>query len=356
MAASFLGVAVAIGGGLTGPALGAETCEATWQPERPIQVVIQFAAGGGTDTVIRTLLKELEPILGQRITATNMTGALGSIATEYVLNQPADGYAWLGAGGFLDYPRIMAIHEAKSWEDFQFFQAATSLASWATHPDSQFQSFADVIDFAKANPGQLTVSTDGQGGLWHEAIAIIASKSGFEFTNVPFDGGAPATLAAVQQEVDVAGSGLHEQVQFIRSGQLRNLAVFTPEPVDIGDGKVLEPITKYVPEAEANAPFGGMYNVALRRDTPDHILCTVEAAVAQAVASEGFQAMLEQRFMKPTVVAGEAMDKKAARLEVERAELFNRLGIGKNTAADLDLPAPDQFDQWWPPEGYAPTY
>lgn len=329
--------------------------EEMWKPERPIQVVIQFSAGGGTDTVTRTLLKEMEPFLGQRINATNMTGALGSIATKHVAGQPADGYTWLGAGGFLDYPRIQGIDESVSWRDFQFYQSATSIASWATHPDSQFKTFQDVIDYAKANPSKLRISSDGVGGLWHEAIAIVALKAGFDFTNVPFDGGAPATLAALQKEVDVAGSGLHEQIQYVRSGKLRHLATFTAEPIKIDDKTSLEPVTKYVPAAAANAPFGGMYNLALRRDTPKPILLTVQSAVAKAVASDGFQKMLKDRFMQATVLSGGAIDKKAARLETERAALFAKLGLAKKTAEDLGLPTPDNFDSWWPPKGYTPA-
>jgi tripartite-type tricarboxylate transporter receptor subunit TctC len=327
-----------------------------WKPERPIQVVIQFAAGGGTDTVIRTLLKEIEPILGQSINATNMTGALGSIATQHVLSQPADGYTWLGAGGFLDYPRIRGMDATITWKDFQFFQAASSIASWSTHPDSQFKTFQDVVDFAKANPGKLRVSTDGIGGLWHEAMALVSSRAGFDFTNVPYDGGAPATLAALQKEVDVAGSGLHEQIQFVRSGQLRHLATFTKEPVDIGGGVMLEPVTKYVPGAADNAPFGADYNFAVRRETPPVILQTIAAALAQAVESESFKNMMTERFMQPVVLTGEAIDKKAARLETARAALFAELGLAEKTAEELGLPKPSDFDSWWPPEGYQPAF
>lgn len=352
-AASLIGLGglVSTKGQLVNTALAQEV----WKPERPIQVFIQFSAGGGTDTVTRTLLKAMEPILGAQINATNMTGALGSVATKHVRSQPADGYSWLGAGGFLDYPRIQGIDDAVSWLDFQFYQSATSLASWATHPDSQFKSFQDVVDYAKANPGKLRVSTDGVGGLWHEAMAIVALKAGFEFTTVPFDGGAPATLAALQGEVDIAGSGLHEQIQFIQAGQLRHLATFTAEPVQIDENTALEPIVASVPSAGANAPFGGMYNIALRRETPTHILKTVEAAVAEAVTSEAFQEMLEKRFIQPTVVSGEAIDEKSARLETERAALFAILGLAEKSAEELGLPAPDDFDKWWPPEGYSPA-
>ena len=341
--------------GLATRGIAPAAAQGTWKPERPIQVVIQFAAGGGTDAVIRSVLKEIEPILGVRINATNTTGALGSVATQYVLSQPADGYTWLGAGGFLDYPRIRGIDTAVTWKDFQFFQMATSLASWATHPDSQFKTFQDVINFAKANPGKLRVSSDGLGGLWHEAMALVASKAGFEFSNVPFDGGAPATIAAVQREVDIAGSGLHEQIQFIRSGKLRHLATFTAEPVKIDDKTELEPVSKYVPEAAALAPFGAVYNIALRRETPQPILRTVETAIAKAVASDSLKKALSQRFIQPEFVSGAEIDKKAAQLETTRASLFKQLGLSQRSAEQLGLPEPDNFQQWWPPKDYRPA-
>lgn len=325
-----------------------------WKPTRPIQVVIQFAAGGGTDAVVRTLLREVEPILGQRIVATNMTGALGSVAAEHVLQQPADGYTWLGCGGYADYPRIMGMHNAVSWRDWQFFQTNTSLASWSVHPDSPFKTFADVIAYAKANPGKLRVSSDGQGGLWHEAMALIALKAGFMFTNVPFDGGAPATLAAVQREVDIAGSGLHEQAQFIRAGRLRHLATFTAQSVKFGDQE-LDPIVKYVPEAAEFAPFGAVYAIAVRRQTPQPILKTLANAFEKAVQSPGFQKMLNDRFMQADFLTGAALDKKMARIETNRAHLFKELGLAKKTPEELGLPTPDKFDAWWPPQGYQPA-
>jgi tripartite-type tricarboxylate transporter receptor subunit TctC len=328
--------------------------QTAWKPERPIQAVIQFAAGGGTDAVVRTVLKEAEPVLGQRINATNMTGALGSVALEHVLQQPADGHTWLGCGGFVDYPRIAGMTASVAWRDWQFYQTNTSIASWSVHPDSPFKTFADVIEFARANPGKLRVSSDGIGGLWHEAMAIIALKAGYKFTNVPFDGGAPATLAAVQKEVDVAGSGLHEQAQFVRAGRLRHLATFTSQPVPFGD-RTLEPITKFVPAAAESAPFGAVYAIALRRQTPTHILQTLASVFERTVKSAGFQKMLGDRFMQENFLTGAALDKKIAMMETQRAHLFQELGLAKKTPQELGLPSPDKFDSWWPPQGYEPA-
>ena len=354
LSGSALGIAAASSksGSLVIPAAQAQTA---WKAERPIQAVIQFAAGGGTDAVVRTVLKEAEPVLGQRINATNMPGALGSVALEHVNQQPADGHTWLGCGGFVDYPRIAGMTTSVAWRDWQFYQTNTSIASWSVHPDSPFKTFTDVIEYARANPGKLRVSSDGIGGLWHEAMAIIALKSGFKFTNVPFDGGAPATLAAVQKEVDVAGSGLHEQAQFIRAGRLRHLATFTSQPVPFGD-KALEPITKFVPNAAESAPFGAIYAIAVRRQTPPHILQTLASVFERAVKSPGFQKMLADRFMQENFSTGAALDKRIAMMETQRAHLFQELGLAKKTPQELGLPSPDKFDSWWPPQGYRPAF
>jgi tripartite-type tricarboxylate transporter receptor subunit TctC len=341
-------------GGIGSIAISDARAQAAWKADRPIQAVIQFAAGGGTDAVVRTALKEAEPVLGQRINVSNMTGALGSIALEHVLQQPADGHTWLGCGGFVDYARIAGMTASVAWRDWQFYQTNTSIASWSVHPDSPFKTFADVIEYARANPGKLRVSSDGIGGLWHEAMAIIALKAGYKFTNVPFDGGAPATLAAVQKEVDVAGSGLHEQAQFIRAGRLRHLATFTSEPVPFGD-RTLEPITKYVPAAAEQAPFGAVYAIALRRQTPKPVLQTLASVFERAVKSPGFQKMLADRFMQENFLTGAALDKKIAMMETQRAHLFQELGLAKKTPQELGLPSPDKFDSWWPPQGYQPA-
>jgi tripartite-type tricarboxylate transporter receptor subunit TctC len=186
-------------------------------------------------------------------------------------------------------------------------------------------------------------------------MALVASKAGFDFSNVPFDGGAPATIAAVQREVDIAGSGLHEQIQFIRSGKLRHLATFTADPVKIDAKTELEPVSKYVPEAAALAPFGAVYNIALRRETPQPILRAVEAAIAKAVASDALKKALNQRFIQPEFVSGAEIDKKAAQLETTRASLFKQLGLSQRSAEQLGLPEPDKFQQWWPPKDYRPA-
>ena len=143
---------------LTGMALGAAAlafqptaAQAEW-PERPITVVVMYGAGGGTDTVIRTLVGEMAKSTGWKINVINKPGAVGGIATKYVNGKKADGYTLLGAANYNKYASVMGHTKTRAWKDWQYMQAANSRGSWSVRPDSKFKTFADVIAAAKANP------------------------------------------------------------------------------------------------------------------------------------------------------------------------------------------------------------
>ena len=102
---------------------------AKW-PEKPINLVIMYAPGGGTDVVLRLIAQEMASAKGWTIEPLNKPGAVGGIATNYVLQQPPDGYTVLGAANFNKFVRVMGHATSKVWEDWTVMQAAASLASW----------------------------------------------------------------------------------------------------------------------------------------------------------------------------------------------------------------------------------
>lgn len=324
-------------------------------PTRPVTLVVKYSAGGGTDLLLRALAKGMEEELGQQIKVTNMTGGVGSIAGQYVFDQPADGYTWLGFGNFLKHFRPMGLVDIAAWRDYETFLVGNSLASWSVAVDSPIESFEDFIEQAKANPGKLKVATDGKGGLWHEVMSMLSARLGFEVNFVTYDGGAPATLAALQGEVDVVCSGLHEHIEFIKAGKLRNLAQFADEDIEVTGVGTLRSIANIVPELKEMAPFGSMYGIGLKRGTPEPILMKVKAAIEAGLRNPEFNQMLEQRFLKKALLYGNEADRKAAQLEVISANLFSDLGIAKSSPEELGLPPEGEFQSWWPPASYTPS-
>jgi tripartite-type tricarboxylate transporter receptor subunit TctC len=324
-------------------------------PERPITLVVMYAPGGGTDTVLRTLANEMANATGWRINVVNRPGAAGALATRYAVNRPNDGYTLLGASSFNKYSRVGGGGESRSWTDWYYVQAATALGSWAVRPDSPYQTFEDVVAAAKANPGQLTISTSGAGGQWHELAAVVAHTAGIELRYVPYGSGQQATLAGLNGEVDIAGGGVHEHIQFIDSGQLISLQQSGVEDIRTTGGKIMPTLTGMIPEIRQQLPSNGTYNLGIRRDTPYEIISQVEAAFSDAVQSDAFQDMVAQRYFVADILTGAAADRRAAELETISAATFERLNIpGAKTATELGLPSPENFDQWWPPLDYVP--
>jgi tripartite-type tricarboxylate transporter receptor subunit TctC len=327
-------------------------------PERTIFVVIGYAPGGGTDLVMRGIAKPMERLLKSRINAVNRPGSVAALATDFVWNRPSDGYWWLGTSSFNKFLRVQGLHHTVPWKDWQFYKIATSIAAWAVKPDSPFKTFGDVIEAAKKRPGEIKVSNSGVGGIWHEATLLVEKFTGARFKHVPYAGGAPAVLAGLRGEVDLIASGVHEQIEHLRAGNLRNLAVFTSEPLKAPGAGPFTAVVEFVPQLKAFAPFGASYTLGLKRDVDIEILKTIDRNLRKAVDDPEFTEMLERQVQFKALKTGREADREAAAAESVTAWLFweQKLETAKMNPADLGIPKPEEFDKWWPPKGYKPLW
>jgi tripartite-type tricarboxylate transporter receptor subunit TctC len=325
-------------------------------PERPITVVVMYGAGGGTDTIIRTLAAEMAKSTGWEINVINKPGAVGGVATRFMQNKPNDGYWWLGAANYNKFVRIMGHSDSKAWEDWQYFQAANSIASWSVRTGSPYQTFEDVIAAAKANPGKITISTSGTGGLWQELALIVSEAAGVKLKFVPYKGGKAATLAGLQGEVDIAGGGVHEHIEFIKAGKLRNLQQTGAKDLVVPGAGTLRSVGNMIPSLQPLLPLSGIYNIALKRDTPLDILNKIRPAFVDAVKSDAFQAIAKKKFFDVDIRSGAEADRRAAQVESVTAQTFwnaqKQIGKKVKSPDQLGLPDPANFDKWWPPQGY----
>ena len=160
-------------------------------------------------------------------------------------------------------------------------------------------------------------------------------------------------MAALQGEVDVVSSGMHEQIEFLKAGKLRNLAVFVDKPMTV-EGLTFEPVTKYVPKIKAYVPFGGDITMGVRRDTPVDILEKIQNAVLKVLASPKYEEMLKRNVGYKVILSPAEADRMTAFKESVTAWTFKEVGIAKVDPADLGIPRPEDFDRWWPPKDYTP--
>jgi len=323
---------------------------ADW-PSRPITGVIGYSAGGGTDTIARAIAGGMEKVIGGTINNINKPGATASIATGYVWDKPADGYWLLLTSNFNKTLRATKKHHTIPWKDWQFYRLTSTTMSFSVLPNSPIKDFGDLVDRAKKNPGKVKMSNSGVGGTWHLGTLLLERAAGIKFHNVPYKGGKKATLAALQGEVDVVGSGIHEQIGNVKAGKLRHLAVFDSKPMKLG-GFDLEPVTKYAPETKSDCPYGGGTTPALRRDTDPKILKKIADALEKAQHSDRYSNILKKKGINKLFVKGAEADKMAAKYEVTAATLLYDSGISKISPKDLGYPKLEAFESWWPPKAY----
>ncbi len=197
-------------------------------PERDITLIVPWAPGGGTDTVARTLVKNAKKFFGVNVNVQNVVGGTGAIGMNQVARAKPDGYT-IGLITFnLSTYRLLKQSEL-SYRDFDLIALLNrSIAGLSVKADSQFKTMKDLIDYAKANPGVVTVGHSGPAGAWHLAAVGIAKNTGAKFTFVPFDGAAPTRTALVGGHISVCSSGMDEVLQFYQTKQIRILGANSP--------------------------------------------------------------------------------------------------------------------------------
>src|SRR5690606_18788150 len=162
-----------------------------WQPDRPINIVVPWAAGGSTDQVTRVMAAELEEALGTSVVVVNQPGASGSIGTTNVLNADKDGYTW-AAGAVRDLGTYAVLDMLDTrLEDWHLYFAVSNTGVIAVNANTPYQTFDDLLQAMLDRPGQVTVATAGLSSAGHTVIEAIAAATGITYRHIPYDGGNP---------------------------------------------------------------------------------------------------------------------------------------------------------------------
>jgi tripartite-type tricarboxylate transporter receptor subunit TctC len=197
-------------------------------PNRPIKVVVQYAAGGGADFVARLLSHEMNPRLGQSLVVDNRAGANGAIANQAAAVAPADGYVLLlgAAGPMVINPHVYGGGPVDTLKDFTpVVLVAVSPFAVTLNPSVPANSFAELTALAKAQPGALNYGTSGKGGTPHLATELYKSMAGVDLVHVPYKGLAPALSDLISGQVQVVFADCGLVVPYLKSGQLKAVAV-----------------------------------------------------------------------------------------------------------------------------------
>ena len=261
---------------------GGALAQQAWQPNKPINLIVPWAAGGSTDQVTRITAAEIEKVLGQKIVIVNQPGAAGSIGTKNAWEAPKDGYTW-AAGAAQDLGAYQSLGMLNvSIKDWHLFLNVANIAVVGVNPATPYQNVAQLLDAMKAKPGQIKVATAGVTSGGHNAMEAISRATGVTYRHVTYDGGNPAVVATVSGETDLTTQLAVEQAEMIRGKRIRPLATVSDRPLEIEGFGVIEPISKMIPGFKAPANYFGIF---IPKGVPPEVIATVEKIWASNIAN-----------------------------------------------------------------------
>ncbi|KGG84689.1 MFS transporter [Comamonas thiooxydans] len=197
-------------------------------PDRPVNIIVPFPAGGSTDTVARAVALSMAEQLGKPFVVENRPGATGTIGAGAVKRAAADGYTLLVAslGPFVVTPHMVKNVPYDASKDFDYItipvQAPNVLVS---SPTQKARSVSEVIAALKANPGKISFASSGNGSSDHLSAELFWQQTGTEAVHVPYKGGAPAITDLLGGQVDFSFQNVNAVLPHLRSGKLRAIAV-----------------------------------------------------------------------------------------------------------------------------------
>ncbi len=197
-------------------------------PDKPINVIVPFPAGGSTDTLARALATQMQGTLGQSVVVENKPGATGTIGAGQVKRSPADGYTLLvsSLGPLVIAPYLMKSVPYDAGKDFDLLTVAVQAPNLLVVPAaSPYKTLADVVASLKAHPGKMSFASSGNGSSDHLTAELFWQQTGTQGTHIPYKGGAPAITDLLGGQVDTSFQNINAVIQHVRGGKLRALAI-----------------------------------------------------------------------------------------------------------------------------------
>jgi tripartite-type tricarboxylate transporter receptor subunit TctC len=257
-------------------------------PVRPVQLTVYFAAGGGNDIIARLMGQWLSDRLGQQFVILNRPGAGGNIGTETVIRAEPDGYSLL----FISTPNAT---NATLYEHlgFDFIRDIAPVACISREPNVMVinpsvavKSVPEFIAYAKTNPGKINYASAGIGTSQHMAGELFKMMTGINMVHIPHRGSAPAMTSVLGGQVQLMFVSMPSVLEYIRSGQLRALAVTSTKRSE------LLPEVPTVAESVPGFEAGPFYGVGAPKNTPPEIVERLNKEINAGLTDPKFAARL----------------------------------------------------------------
>jgi len=307
---------------------GMSAASAQSYPDRPIQMIVPWGAGGGTDAVGRVFASLLQEELGVPVNVVNRTGGSGVVGHSALANAAPDGYTIGVMTIEIDMMHWQGLTEL-THEDFDILAMVNAdPGGLMVSADSEYESLETLLEAIKAEPkGTFKASGTGQGGIWHLGLAGWLLSEGLEpdhVTWVPSQGAAPGITDMVAGGVDIVPSSLAEGRSMIDAGRVRPLATMS------GERQEAFPDVPTLNEATGSDWTLAVWRTLVGPDgMPDDVKATLTAAIEKAYNSEEYQTFMNDRGFGMRWASGEEATEIVAADDASLGEVMTKAGLAK---------------------------
>ena len=295
-------------------------------PSRPVRIVVPFPAAGLSDIVTRLIGLWLSERLGTPFVIENRPGAASNLGTEVVVNAPPDGYTLLNLSSANATNATM--YEKLNFDFIRDIAPVASLVRFPyvleVNPSVPIRSVPELIAYAKANPGKLSIASAGTGTPAHIAGELFKMMTGVDMVHVPYRGAALALTDLLGGQVQVMIDNMAASLAHIRAGRLRALAVTTATRLEVLPD--LPTVGEFVPGFEASS----MNGVGAPKRTPTEIVDKLNKEINTALADPKIKARIADLALTPLVGSPADLEK----LIADETEKWAKVIRAANLKAD----------------------
>lgn len=258
-------------------------------PTKPIELVVPFQPGGGTDALARAFADATRKHTTQSVIIVNKPGASGAIGWQDVINAKPDGYRL--AVVTVEVTTLPHMGLAKfSYEDLTpIARLNADQAAITVRADAPWNTIEEFLAAARKDSGKISMGNAGNGSIWHLAAAALEDKTGTKFNHTPFQGAGPAVLALMGGHIDAVAVSPAEVTTYVQAGKLKTLAVIAEQRVK-GFDKV--PTLK---ERNIDLVIGTWRGIAAPKNTPPEVVAYLKDLSKKAADEPAFREVLDKQ-------------------------------------------------------------
>jgi tripartite-type tricarboxylate transporter receptor subunit TctC len=304
-------------------AFAAQAAYAADYPTRPVEVVVPWAVGGGSDAVARAFADAATRHMGQSFVVVNRPGATGSIGHQEGVSARPDGYKLTLVTPEISLAYLQGVGKTR-WQDFNYVARINAdPIALVVKADSPWTTLEQFLDHARANPGKATISNPGVGATYHLAAIAVEKKTGLSFNNIPYIGAGPAVIGLLGGQVDATFATTGEVGVHVKGGKLRMLAVMADQRL-----KDFEQVPTFR-ERRIDVQLGTWRALAAPKATPPEVIASLKRLVEKVSADSSYREFFARQYLGLVNEDGDQFKLALEREHAFYAETVGKLQLGK---------------------------